>query len=230
MGVALPLKRMVIGLNGDKVKVAVVDDHRITRSFFETTVRSAEGYELAASFAFAEEAMEYCRKHSVDLLILDVLMQSGIDGLTAAEQIKKEKPQLKIILVTSTAESKWLQQARDIGAEAFWYKDYAVSPLIEVMNRVAAGERVFPDETAQVRIGNALKWELTDRELDVLRELTVCATNEEIAENLQISVNTVKTHIRHLLEKTGFSDRLELAINASKRSIVVSDRERIRGE
>lgn len=213
----------------DKIKVVVVDDHMITRSFLESSVRSSENYELTASFPLAREAVAYCDKHPVDLLILDILMKEGIDGLTAAEIIKRDHPEIRIILATSTAEAKWLEDAKRIGAEAFWYKDYGQYPLLEIMDRTMEGETIYFNETADLRLGNVSKGELTDREMDVLRELTTCATNEQIADHLNISVNTVKTHIRHMLDKTGFSDRLELAINASKKNIVVSDSERMRG-
>lgn len=208
-----------------KIRVLVVDDHLITRSFFEGTVRSSSGYALAASLASAQEAVVWCRTHSVDLIILDVLMKSGIDGLAAARIIKREHPEVRIILTTSTAEARWLEEAREIGAEAFWFKNYGDTPLLEIMDRTMAGERNYVDVTADIRLGQATRGELTEREMDVLRELISCAPNEQIAEHLGVSLNTVKTHIRHLLEKTGFTDRLELAINASKTGIVVSDRE-----
>ncbi len=211
---------------GEKAKTVVVDDHMITRSFLESTVRSSsDRYELAASFPFAQDAVEYCRKHTADLLIMDILMQSGIDGLTAARIIRKEHPEIKIILATSTAEARWLADAKEIGVEAFWYKDYGSLSLLEVMDRTMEGKTTWDDDTGHLAIGNALKEEFTERELDVLRELVTCATNEQIADKLGVSVNTVKTHIRHMLEKTGFTDRLELAVNASRKNIVVNDRE-----
>ncbi|MBR6019123.1 MAG: response regulator transcription factor [Lachnospiraceae bacterium] len=213
-----------------KVKVLVVDDHLITRQYFEATIRSSVRYELLASLPLAQEAVEYCRSHAVELVVMDVLMQHGVDGLTAAGIIKKEHPETKIVLATSTAEAKWLKEAQDLGIEALWYKNYGESPLLEVMDRVMAGDTFYLDETENLTLGNAKKADLTERELDVLRELVACYTTEQIADRLSVSVNTVKMHIRHLLEKTGFSDRLELAIHASKNNLVVSDRERQAGD
>ena len=212
-------------MSDGKINVVVVDDHMITRSFFETTVKTSDKYNLVASFPSAEEDAENLKTSTVDLVVMDILMRKGIDGLTAAGIIKNRHPEIKIILATSTAEAKWLDMAREIGVESFWYKEYAEMSLLEVMDKTMEGERIYIDETTDITLGNITKGELTDRELEVLRELVTCSTNEQIAERLNISVATVKTHIRHMLEKTGFSDRLELAINASKSNIVVNDRE-----
>lgn len=203
--------------------VVVADDYRLSRSFFEMYVKSSARYELLRSFARAEDAAEYCQNEKVDLVILDVLMRSGIDGLTAAERIKQARPDIKLILTTSMAESRWEERARSIGAESFWYKEYSEESLLDVMDRTMAGQSVYPGGTPQVRFGRAARGAITPRELDVLRELTRSRTNEEIGEALGMSVNTVRTHIQNMLSKTGFSNRLELAINAKATGIVVSD-------
>ena len=211
----------------EKIRVVVADDRPLPRGFFELTVRSCEGYELAASFSAAGAAVSWCLEHPPQLVILDIMMSQGIDGLTAAARLKSALPDLRIILATSMAEAKWLDEARKLGIEAFWYKDSEV-PLPEVMDRVMTGEIVYPD-IPQLPIGRVSQTELSDREMDVLRELTACRTNQQIAESLCISVNTVRRHIQNMLDKTGFTDRLELAVHARELHIVVSDRDRRQG-
>ena len=214
-------------LSEEKIQVVVADDRPLPRGFFELTVRSCEGYELAASFSAAGAAVSWCLEHPPQLVILDIMMSQGIDGLTAAARLKSALPDLRIILATSMAEAKWLDEARKLGIEAFWYKDSEV-PLPEVMDRVMTGEIVYPD-IPQLPIGRVSQTELSDRELDVLRELTACRTNQQIADSLCISVNTVRRHIQNMLDKTGFTDRLELAVHARELHIVVSDRDRRQG-
>ena len=211
----------------EKIRVVVADDRPLPRGFFELTVRSCEGYELAASFSAAGAAVSWCLEHPPQLVILDIMMSQGIDGLTAAARLKSAFPDLRIILATSMAEAKWLDEARKLGIEAFWYKDSEV-PLPEVMDRVMTGEIVYPD-IPQLPIGRVSQTELSDREMDVLRELTACRTNQQIAESLCISVNTVRRHIQNMLDKTGFTDRLELAVHARELHIVVSDHDRRQG-
>ena len=179
-------------------------------------VRAAGRYELAASLRTAQEAVDYVDVHEADLLILDVMMQEGIDGLTAAGLIKQKHPELKIILTTSTSETSWEDKAREIGDHS----------LIEIMDRTSEGKSVYPAEPPEVNFGRIRRSDLTERELDVLRELTASLTNDEIADKLHISVNTVKRHLQNIMEKTGFASRLELAMNVRMLGLVIHDDER----
>ena len=210
-----------------KVRVVVADDQNISRGFFEMYVRAASNYELLAGLRTAQAAVDYVDKNDVDLLILDVMMQEGIDGLTAASIIKQKHPEIKIILTTSASETNWEQKARDAGIDSFWYKEYDEHGLLEIMERTLNGESVYPADAPKVPFGKITRAELTERELEILRELTASKTNEEIAEKLQISVNTVKRHIQNIMEKTGFESRLDLAMNAKSIGLVVNDAERL---
>lgn len=211
----------------DKARVLVVDDQNISRGFFEMYVRASVNYELAAGLRTAQEAVRYVDENKVDLLILDVMMQDGIDGLTAAEMIKQKHPEVKIILTTSTSETSWEQKAKDAGIESFWYKEYDEHGLLEIMERTLNGESIYPADEPKVPFGKITRADLTDREIEILRELTASRTNEEIAESLVISVNTVKRHIQNIMEKTGFESRLELAMNAKSIGLVVNDSDRL---
>ena len=212
----------------DRIRVVVADDQNISRGFFEMYVRASTRYQLVAGLRTARDALAYLDTHEADLLILDVLMDDGPDGLTAAEEIKQKHPEIKIILTTSASETSWEGMAKRIGVESFWYKEYDDHSLMEIMDRTVAGESVYPGDAPKVPFGKTTRAELTDRELEVLRELTGSLTNEEIAANLHISVNTVKRHLQNIMEKTGFTSRLELAMNARLLGLVVNDRDRLR--
>ena len=210
-----------------KIRVVVADDQNISRGFFEMYVRASADYELLAGLRTAQAAIDYVDKHEVDLLILDVMMQEGIDGLSAAAKIKEKHPKIKIILTTSTSETSWEDKAKSAGIESFWYKEYDEHGLIEIMDRTVKGESVYPEDAPKVQFGKITRADLTDRELEIIRELTASKTNEEISEKLQISVNTVKRHIQNIMEKTGFESRLDLAMSAKSIGLVVSDIERM---
>ena len=212
----------------EKVRVLVVDDQYVARSFFEIHVKMAKEYELVGSLSAAEQAVAYCLEHPVDLVIMDVMMKYGLDGLTCARMIKKNSPRVRVILTTSMAESEWIDKAKKAGIDSFWFKEYADIPLTEVMDRTMNGESVYPQTLPNPAFGEAAKVDLTERELEVLRELTRSLTNEEIGEVLHISPHTVKRHIENMLDKTGYKNRIDLAVNAKALGLVVHDEDRTR--
>ena len=209
----------------EKIKVMVVDDQAISRHLFELYVNSSDRFELAFSITSAGMADVYLLKHKIDLILMDILMNDGSNGLDAAEKIKRQYPQVKIIAVTSMPEFSWMKRARKIGVDSFWYKEADEHTILEVMERTMDGENVYPDDSPVVKIGQADSSQFTQRELQVLQVVTTGASNSVVAERLGLSENTVKSHIRSMLEKTGCSNRTELAIKARVLGIAISSDE-----
>nr|MCR5001733.1 response regulator transcription factor [Lachnospiraceae bacterium] len=202
----------------------IAEDFRMIREIFESMVQRAEGYTLAASFPTAVQAVGYIEKNNADLVLMDVLIPGSMSGLNAAEKIKAIKPDVKIIVVTSMPELSYERKAREIGVEGFWQKEIQEQPILEIMDRVMAGETVYPSEQVEVPIGNAMSTEFTDREVEVLKELVTGASNREIAEKLNIGESTVKMHITNMLQKSGFHSRLELALMDRHYGIAINER------
>lgn len=206
----------------DKKKVMIVDDQFISRQLFEMYVKTNDKYEVTYSVESAAFADAYVLKNKIDLVLMDILMNDGSNGLDAAARIKKNSPETKIIAVTSMPEYSWIKRAREIGIESFWYKEASEATILDVMDRTMAGESVYPDGTPEVQLGHARSTEFTERELEVLRFMTTGVPNAVIAEKLGIAENTVKNHIRHMMEKTGCKNRTELAIQARVSGVVIS--------
>ena len=202
-------------------KVLVVEDQTMPRQLFELYIKESENYELVNAIADADLAEHYCEKNQIDLILMDICTAMGASGLDAAECIKKRFPNVKIIIVTSMPEFSHLDRARKIGVDSFWYKEVSQEPILELMDRTMAGEHIFPDTTPEIRFGQITSYELTPRELEVLREITTGATNAEIAKYLHLSPGTVKTHIQNMLQKTGFKTRTELAVQARLSGLVI---------
>lgn len=198
----------------NKYKVMVVDDQAISRHLFDLYIQSSDKYELIFSLSSADVAEVYLLKHAVDLILMDILMNDGSNGLDAAKRIKERYPSVKIIAVTSMPEHSWIERAKKIGVDSFWYKETEEKTILDVMDRTMAGEHVYPDNPPEVMLGLAKSSEFTERELEVLRIITTGATNGAVADELGISENTVKAHVRSMLEKTGYQSRTELAIKA----------------
>jgi len=206
-------------------EVLIVEDQDMPRQLFEIYVNSNENFHHLLSVDNASAAFSVCRNRPVDLILMDVITKLGHSGLVAAEEIKKQFPKIKIIIVTSMPEYSWLERARRTGADSFWYKDGHKDDILDVMERTMAGENIYPDETPLVHIGNTTNHEFTERELDVLKELTTGDSNAAIAERLHISVGTVKSHVQHLLDKTGFKTRTELVSDARSLGIAIRRRD-----
>lgn len=207
-----------------KYKVMIVEDQTMPRQLFELRIQSSERFELAISIDNAAMADIYCHKYPVDLILMDVITRNGESGLDAAARIKRAFPDIKIVVVTSMPECSYIDRARAIGVESFWYKEEQRESLMEIMERTMNGESIYPDATPELRLGLASSYEFTERELEVLREMTGGDTNQEIAERLHMSVATVKTHILNMLNKTGFRNRTELAVRARESGLVILDR------
>ncbi|MCR4990026.1 MAG: response regulator [Lachnospiraceae bacterium] len=104
-------------------KVMVVEDQSLTREFFSMMIERSEDYELLYSVSSASVAMMYCDRYAMDLIIMDVVMFDGSNGLDEAERIKRSHPEVKIIIVTSMPEVSFLNRTSSIGVEGFWYKE-----------------------------------------------------------------------------------------------------------
>lgn len=201
----------------------IVDDQFVSRELFKLYIDQSSKYEVVRCIDSAMFADTYVLKDQLDLVIMDILMQDGSNGLDAAEKIKKLKPNLKIIAVTSMPEVSWIDRAKEIGIDSFWYKEVSEETILEIIERTLAGESIYPADTPEIQLGLSKSTELTPREIQVLRLLTTGAGNEEIASKLNISPNTVKTHIQHLLDKTGFTSRTQLAIQSRITGLVIED-------
>lgn len=205
-----------------KTKVLVVDDQLMVRQLFQIHIENSEKYELVGAISSAAQAEEFIRRNAVDLIIMDILMNDGSNGLDAAAAVKKIRPQTKIIAITSMVEASWLQRAREIGIESFYYKEAPQAEILEILDRTMAGESVYPDTPPKVTVGLIQSGEFSERELDVLRLMVIGMSNSKIAKKLNLAEGTVKNIIHNMLEKTGYDNRTELAIEARVRGVAVN--------
>jgi len=202
--------------------VMIVEDQSIARKYFEAIVEAAPDFKLLYSLDTASVAYIYCSRFPVDLVVMDVVMADGSNGIDAARRIKEMSPRTKILIVTSMAEGLFLTRAKEAGADSFWYKEDEETDFLTAMRVTMEGRHLWPEESPVVKIGDALSSEFTKAEMNILRELSTGASNQQIAERLGIEVGTVKSHINHLLSKTAMNNRTELAIEARLKGLVVS--------
>ena len=192
------------------IQVLVVEDSRITRDAIESQIAKSEKYVLYASIENAANAEIACLRGSVDLILMDVCTADEESGLKAAAKIKQYNPKIKIVIMTSMPEHSFIQKAKTCGCNGFWYKEYGSTALMEVCDRVMNGEFVYPEDTPVIRIGYSNSAEFTSRR-----------KYEEIAADLDITLNTVKYHIKNILQKTGYQNTLQLVAEVVEKRLIL---------
>ena len=126
-------------------KILIVEDQALVRMYLCSCVEKSKECEVAGTLTRADAAIQKCGEEHIDLILMDICTENDSDGLTAAEAIKKFYPRIKIVMVTSMLEGRFLDRARRIGADSFWYKDISREKLIDIIDRTMSGEKIFPD-------------------------------------------------------------------------------------
>lgn len=204
------------------INVLLVEDDPMARQLLEIYIQKSEKYALVDAVESALFAEAYCRTNPVELVLMDVCTAMNASGLDAAQCIKKYMPHIKVIIVTSQPECSFIDRARSIGVDSFWYKSAAAEELLDVMDRTMSGEHIFPDSTPVLQLGASESNQFTDRELEVLRLVVAGETDAAIAQKLYMSLRTVKAHIQSMKNKTGFRNRTELAVRARARGLIIN--------
>lgn len=205
----------------DKYKVLIVDDDPFARQLLGMFISQSENYELAGTLISAALAEASVANRKVDLILMDVCTAMNVSGIDAAEVIKKKYPDIKIIVITSQPEYSYITRARAVGVDSFWYKTVVQEEFLTLLDRTMAGERIFPDTTPTLNIGEALSVEFTESELKVLRLVVAGERDQDIAEELGVSINTVRTHLRVMMDKTGIRSRTALAVRVRDAGFVI---------
>jgi two-component system vancomycin resistance associated response regulator VraR len=208
--------------------VLIVEDDHMARQLLEIYIEKSENYTLAGSMESALFAEAFCHAHAVDMILMDVCTAMNANGISAAADIKNHLPNIKIVVITSQPECSYIDRARAAGVDSFWYKSATAEEIISIMDRTLLGESIYPDNTPELTLGDAVSESFSERELDVLRLVVEGYTDADIAETLFISVATVKTHIQNMKNRTGFRNRTELAVRARESGLVISDHKELR--
>lgn len=206
------------------IKVLIVEDDPMARQLLEIYVQKSGKYTIAQSIESAAFAEFCCRTSKIDLILMDVCTAMDANGIEAAEKIKRIFPSIKIIIITGQPECSFIDRAKAAGVDSFWYKSSTAEEILNVMDRTVAGERVYPNSTPTLTLGDTESDKISDRELEVLREVVSGATDAEIAEKLHISLRTVKQHIQSMRDKTGFRNRTELAVRAREIGLIITEK------
>lgn len=204
--------------------VLIVEDERLVQQAFQKYIESAsDRFFLSETITDARNTLLVCEKMKIDLILMDCCTANGSSGLDATFMVKKRFPNIKIIIVTSAPEFRFIEKAKKSGADSFWYNDVSQDDLILVMDKTMKGESIFPLNTPSVKVGNATSYDFTKTELIVLLYLAEGLSSKSIAQKMFISIDTVNTHIKHLKEKTGCTSKTQIAVLAAKSKLVLPE-------
>jgi DNA-binding NarL/FixJ family response regulator len=215
------------------VSLVICDDHKILTDALAMVVERDAGLRMVAPPVHTpEEAVELCREHVPDVVLMDIVFKGPMDGIEATRRIKAVSPATKVVIMTAHDDEQLLVEAVEAGASGFLSKDEAADQVLAAAKAAAEGE-VLIDPTTLTRLLHqvakerearrdalALLDELTDREREVLQLLAEGVRNDDIAQRLFISPQTVQTHVRNVLAKLGVHSKLEAVAFAVKHGAI----------
>ena len=214
-----------------KNNILIVEDHELTRFGLKTAFESCDYVEKIFEADSAESGIEIVERNSIDLVIMDLGLP-GIDGIEATKKIKQYNKDSKIVILTSHNDSQEVLNSLKAGANAFCSKEINPKRLIQVVASVLDGASWFDPSISHIvleavsrnqeleNVSVRKDYGLTSRETQILKLITEGYSNNEIANQLFVSINTTKAHVASILQKLEVDDRLQAALKALKERLV----------
>jgi NarL family two-component system response regulator LiaR len=206
------------------IQVMLVDDHNVVRSGLATFLRVYDDFALMGEAKNGLEAVKLCQEKTPDVILMDLIMPE-MDGIAATQAILADHPEVKIIAMTSFEEEKLVQGVLAAGAISYLLKNVTADELAKAIRDAASGRSTLSPEAARVlvqavRPNKQSTHDLTEREMEVLTLVVQGYSNQQIADEMIISLATVKAHISNILSKLQLSSRSEAIAYAIKHKLV----------
>lgn len=203
----------------DLTRVLIIENQTLTRIGIRTILSSAGDFEIAGETGSGAEGFELFRQLKPDVIILSLRLPDSCAIDTLSDYFMEEK-RARILVLADTAGDAEISKALKKGALGYICKDISPEELVKAIRTVAAGKKYIPSDIAEILSENIGREELTPTETKILGAVVAGKSNKEIAYDLNISENTVKTHVKNVFEKLGVSDRTSAATLAIRRGLV----------
>ena len=201
------------------IKVCIIDDHSVVRMGLKYMISYIPDVECVGEASGGEGAAAFVRGCGADVTLLDVRMP-GVDGIAALGEILSDNPDAKVIMLSTSDAEEDIFRAVSMGAKGYLLKESDPNGLLKAIRAVAAGGTFLPEELRRVYEARASERGLTQRESEILRYIAKGYSNEEIADMVGLSLNTVKTHVKSILANLNVSDRAEAVAEGIHRGII----------
>jgi DNA-binding NarL/FixJ family response regulator len=198
------------------IKILVVEDQTILRESLEKVIGLQSDMEVAGSTDDAAKTPELCRRLQVDLVLMDVVTKNNSSGIAYTAQIRKEFPDIKIVVMTALPEITFIEEARKAGAHSFVYKNSGYEHLFYVIRSTMQGNGIYPGPVSRL----PLNAQFNERELAVVRMVCNGMERDEMAAKLGLSESMIRKHITSILDKTGFDSISKFAIYAVSEGLI----------
>jgi DNA-binding NarL/FixJ family response regulator len=219
-----------------KIKVLIVDDHRLLRDGLAALLNQAEDMEVVGSVASGEEAINIFPSLKPDIILMDIMM-GGMTGIEATRWIKEQDQTIKVILISSEIKKELVTAGIQCGIDGYLPKDVDQTILTDAIRTVKKGGRYFNEAITNLVFEDfyqkkkmthingkvTMPHDLTKREQEVLALVASGKSNQEVADELFISIKTVDTHKNHILDKLGLKNTAELVRYAIKNNLISLD-------
>jgi DNA-binding NarL/FixJ family response regulator len=202
------------------IRILCVDDHPVVRRGIAAMLATEPLLSLVAEAASGSEALEKYRATRPDVVLMDLRLPGGMDGIETIEALRKEWPQARVLILTTYAGDENIHRALAAGARGYLIKDALDDDLLSAVTAVWQGRRYVPARIAMQLAEHGPRVELTDRERQVLNLMAQGSRNKEIAAELAISEATARTHVENIVAKLGVSSRMEAVILAAQRGFI----------
>jgi NarL family two-component system response regulator LiaR len=210
----------------DKIKILIADDHAVVREGTRQILEGEPNLEVVAEAADGEEAVRLASSSKPDVAIIDIAMPK-VDGVEATKQIKKLHPDIAVLILTAYDDDQFVFSLLEAGAAGYLLKSVRGRELIDAVRRIYAGESVLHPAIARKVLNRFVPSQdkiagqkpsdvLSDREMEVLKLAAKGQSNQDIAENLCLSLRTVQAHLGHIFNKLRVSSRTEAVVRAIK--------------
>jgi DNA-binding NarL/FixJ family response regulator len=199
--------------------VLLADDHAVVRLGLRAMIDQQPDLQVVAEADTGAQAIAKFVELRPDVAVVDLVLPEK-DGAEVCEAIRRELPRARVLIVSSSSASEHVHRALKAGAQGYLLKDSSPAALLSAIRDVLAGLRVVPPGVAQSLAERAYQSDLSPREHEVIQLVVEGLSNKQIADRLDLTEATVKTHLTHIFEKLGVEDRTQAAMAAVKRGIV----------